>query len=136
MFAAACVVIGGALVLLFLAYLRRDEPGFPLIGPREGVATGMVLVFGIGIPAVSLVALFTVANFAVIDETEAPDPATTALEIEVTGNQFWWEVRYTGTTAVTANEIHIPVRARERHSPAPTTSSTRSGCLSSTARST
>lgn len=112
MFAAACVVIGGALVLLFIAYLRRGKPGFPLIGQREGVATGMVLVFGIGIPGVALVALFTVANFAVIDETKAPDPDTTSMEIEVTGNQFWWEVRYPGTTAITANEIHIPARTR------------------------
>ena len=112
MFAAACVVIGGALVLLFVAWLRRGRPGFPLIGAHEGVATGMVLVFGIGIPAASLIALFTVANFAVIDKTKAPDPDTTPLRIEVIGNQFWWEVRYPGTTAITANEIHIPVRTR------------------------
>jgi len=28
----------------------------------------------------------------------------------VIGHQFWWEVRYPGTAAVTANEIHIPAR--------------------------
>jgi cytochrome c oxidase subunit II len=112
MFAAACVVIGGALVLLFIAWLQRDKPGFPLLGPREGVATGMVIVFGIGIPAVSLIALFAVANFAVVDTTAAPDPGTTPVQIEVTGHQFWWEVRYPGTTAMTANEIHIPARTR------------------------
>ena len=112
MLAVACVVLGGALLLLFIAWLRRRAPGFPLIGQREGVATGVVLVFGIGIPAVSLIALFAVADFWVIDETEAPDPSTTSLTVEVTGNQFWWQVRYPGTTAVTANEIHIPARTR------------------------
>ena len=93
MLAAACVVIGGALVLLLIAWLRRDKAGFPLIGRSERVATGMVLTFGIAIPAVSLVALFTVANFAVMEETDAPDPDSTSMSIEVTGNQFWWEVR-------------------------------------------
>jgi cytochrome c oxidase subunit 2 len=28
----------------------------------------------------------------------------------VIGHQFWWEVRYPGTNAITANEIHIPAR--------------------------
>jgi len=112
MFAVACVVIGGAVVLLLIAWLRRSRPGFPLLGEREDVATGVVVLFGIGIPGVALVALFAVANFAALDETEAPDPRTTAMTIEVTGNQFWWEVRYPGTTAVTANEIHIPARTR------------------------
>ena len=28
------------------------------------------------------------------------------------GHQWWWEVRYPGTSAVTANEIHIPARTR------------------------
>jgi cytochrome c oxidase subunit 2 len=112
MLAVACVVIGGAVVLLLIAWLRRSRPGFPLLGEREDVATGVVVLFGIGIPGVALIALFVVANFSAIDKTEAPDPATTAMTIEVTGNQFWWEVRYPGTTAVTANEIHIPARTR------------------------
>ena len=112
MLAVACVVIGGAVVLLLIAWLRRSRPGFPLLGEREDVATGVVVLFGIGIPGVALIVLFVVANFSAIDKTEAPDPATTAMTIEVTGNQFWWEVRYPGTTAVTANEIHIPARTR------------------------
>ena len=32
----------------------------------------------------------------------------------VVGHQWWWEVRYPGTTAVTANEIHIPARTPVR----------------------
>ena len=30
------------------------------------------------------------------------------------GHQWWWEVRYPGTNAVTANELHIPVRTPVR----------------------
>lgn len=112
MLAAACVVIGGAVVLLAIAWVRRRRPGLPLVGPREGVATSMVITFGIAVPAVSLIALFAVANFVAAKDTEAPDPDTTPLTIEVIGHQFFWEVRYPGTAAVTANEIHIPAQTR------------------------
>jgi cytochrome c oxidase subunit 2 len=30
----------------------------------------------------------------------------------VIGHQWWWEVRYPGTTATTADEIHIPINTR------------------------
>jgi cytochrome c oxidase subunit 2 len=61
---------------------------------------------------VVLIALFVYGNIAVIRHTDAPSPRTTALTVEVVGNQWWWEVRYPGTPAVTANEIHIPARTR------------------------
>jgi cytochrome c oxidase subunit 2 len=44
--------------------------------------------------------------------TEAPAANTTSMTIHVTGRQWFWDVSYPGTTAVTANEIHIPVRTR------------------------
>ena len=34
------------------------------------------------------------------------------MTVEVIGHQWFWEVRYPGTAAVTANEIHIPVGTR------------------------
>jgi cytochrome c oxidase subunit 2 len=55
--------------------------------------------------------VFTVANFAVAARTDAPPPRQGTLTVDVVGRQWWWEVRYPGTRdAVTANEIHIPVR--------------------------
>src|SRR5438105_3414834 len=35
-------------------------------------------------------------------------------DIAVVGHQWWWEVRYPGSGAVTANEIHIPIGRRLR----------------------
>ena len=52
------------------------------------------------------------ANFSVVSATQAPKPGSTQMTIQVTGHQWFWEVRYPGTTAVTANEIHIPARTR------------------------
>lgn len=71
------------------------------------------MTFGMFLPLVALVVVFIVANFSVASVTGAPDPGSTAMTIVVTGNQWFWDVRYPGTSgAVTANEIHIPVRTR------------------------
>jgi cytochrome c oxidase subunit 2 len=113
MLAIAATVLGGALFLLLIASLRRRKPGLPLVGGREGLATALVVVFGIVIPLGVNVAVFVVANFVVAKATDAPDPRTTPMTIEVVGHQWFWEVRYPGTSAaVTANEIHIPVGTR------------------------
>ncbi len=112
MLAAAVVVFAGAAGLLVLAWFRRGSPGLPLLGEREDLTEGMVLLFGIGIPIVALVALFAVADVYLVKQTSPPDPRSTGLTINVIGHQFWWEVRYPGTNAVTANEIHIPVNTR------------------------
>jgi cytochrome c oxidase subunit II len=112
MLAAAVIVFGGAAGLLVLAWLRRGKPGLPLFGEREDMAEGMVLLFGIAIPVVVLVALFGVADVYLVRQTSPPSPRTTAMTIDVIGHQWWWEVRYPGTDAVTANEIHIPVDTR------------------------
>jgi cytochrome c oxidase subunit II len=36
-------------------------------------------------------------------------PMKEALKIELTGHQFWWEVRYPDAGISTANELHVPV---------------------------
>jgi len=112
MLAAAVLVFVGAVALLVVAWFRRGTAGLPFFGERESIPEVMVVVFGVAIPIVALVALFGVANVYLIKQTAPPDPRSTAMTIDVIGHQWWWEVRYPGTTAVTANEIHIPVDTR------------------------
>ena len=112
MLVAGAVVFLGAVGLILFAWLRRSRAGVPLIGQREGFNLGMVVLFGIGIPIVTLVALFVIANFVVMPHTDAPRAATTRMTVRVTGRQWFWSVSYPGTGAVTANEIHIPARTR------------------------
>jgi cytochrome c oxidase subunit II len=112
MLGGATVVFLGAVALLVLSWVRRNQPGLPLFGEREGLATGLVVFFGIVIPIVTLIGLFTVANVSILRVTSAPAAGSTSLTVEVVGHQWWWEVRYPGTKAVTANEIHIPVGTR------------------------
>jgi cytochrome c oxidase subunit II len=112
MLAVAGTVLGGALFLLLIGWIRRDRPGLPILGQAEGVSRVLVVVFGIAIPLGVNVALFTVANLVIAKDTEAPNTRTTPMTIQVVGHQWFWEVRYPGSTAVTANEIHIPVGTR------------------------
>jgi cytochrome c oxidase subunit 2 len=114
MFGGACVGFAVVVAILLLAWLRRGRRG--LAGDDGGAKPGerpsvrIVLGLGVVVPIVVLVALFAVSDIAVIRTTQAPAASGTALEIDVVGHQWWWEVRYPGTKAVTANEIHIPVR--------------------------
>src|ERR671936_2687429 len=62
------------------------------------------------IPIVVLVSLFGVADLWLVKRTGAPARGSTAMTIRVIGHQWFWEIRYPGTRAVTANEIHIPAR--------------------------
>jgi cytochrome c oxidase subunit 2 len=112
MLGGSAVVFFGAVGLLALSWIRRNRKGVPLFGENEGIARGLVVLFGIVIPIVALIALFTVANISILRVTQAPAAGSTALTIEVVGHQWWWEVRYPGTNAVTANEIHIPTDTR------------------------
>ncbi len=112
MLLVACVVFAGALGLLAIAVLRRRRTGLPVVDGGAKLNLRLVVVFGIVIPAGVNIALFIVANFFLIKETEAPAASTTPLTIQVVGRQWFWEVRYPGTAAVTANEIHIPANTR------------------------
>jgi cytochrome c oxidase subunit 2 len=112
MLGAATIVFLGAIALLAVGWFRREKPGLPFFGEREDLAQGMVLVFGVAIPIVVLVALFGVSDVYLVGQTAPPNPRSTPMTIEVVGHQWWWEVRYDNGRAVTANEIHIPVRTR------------------------
>jgi cytochrome c oxidase subunit II len=108
------VVVG----LLLLAWKRanRRGAGSDTEGEKPGERLGwtVVLVGGIAVPIVLLSTLFVISNLFVIKTTEAPAANTTRRNVLVVGHQWWWEVRYPGTDAVTANEIHIPVRTPVR----------------------
>jgi cytochrome c oxidase subunit 2 len=112
MLGVATLVFGGAVAMLALGYLRRRRRGLPVLGENEQATRRLVVGFGVAIPLVVLVALFVVANVTVISATKAPAEASTRMTLQIIGHQWFWEVRYPGSPAVTANEIHIPVRTR------------------------
>jgi cytochrome c oxidase subunit 2 len=109
----AWIGFGVIAVLLLLGWWRRNRVGLPF-GGGEKAATGLVIGLGVAVPVVFLSALFVWANIFVIRSTDAPAAASASLTVDVIGHQWWWEVRYPGTTAVTADEIHIPARTPVR----------------------
>lgn len=110
MLAVASVVFLGAVAMLVVGWVRRDRPGLPFFGENERANTILVILFGMAIPIVILVALFVISDLVLLPETDAPAASSTAMTVTVTGHQWFWQVRYEGKDAETANEIHIPAR--------------------------
>src|SRR5262249_34987946 len=108
--------VGLALVVAMMLFAWRRARRRRGHGPKEGEQAAYRVVIGGGIvfPILLIAALFVVADIFVIKTTQAPAKGATELTIRVIGHQWWWEVQYPGTTAVTANEIHIPARTRVR----------------------
>src|SRR3954451_24336719 len=106
--AIGLAVVAGLLLLGWIG-ARRDGLAY---GGSEKAGTGLVIGLGIGVPIVVLTALFVYSDIFVVRSTAAPNPSTTSMTVKVIGHQFWWELRYPGGNAVTANELHIPVQTR------------------------
>jgi cytochrome c oxidase subunit 2 len=110
MFAGSTLALSIVALVLLLAWLRRGKPG---VRDGDRAAWGVVVGLGLVVPMLVLSALFLFANIFLIRDTTLPTASAAdrpTLTIRVIGHQFWWEVRYPGTRAVTANEIHIPAR--------------------------
>jgi cytochrome c oxidase subunit II len=111
MFGVACAGLTLVGVLLALGWFRRKS-AVRATAADERRGTILVIALGIAMPVVVVSALFVWSDVFVLRSTAAPSPASTPLTVEVTGHQWWWEVRYPGTPAVTANELHIPTHTR------------------------
>jgi cytochrome c oxidase subunit 2 len=98
-------------VLLFLGWVRRNRDALPF-GGGDRAGTLFVIGLGIAMPMVLLTALFVWSDVFVIRSTAAPLPGSSPVKLTVTGRQWFWDVQYPGTGAITADEIHIPVRTR------------------------
>jgi cytochrome c oxidase subunit II len=118
MMGGAWIGLAVVVALLLLAWKRsgRRGVGSDTGGEKPGERLGWYVVVGAGIvlPIVLISTLFAISDLFVIRTTQAPAANATKLTVLVTGHQWWWEVRYPGTPAVTANEIHIPVRTPVR----------------------
>lgn len=108
--------LGGLVLVLVLGLLVL---GLARRGPRPAaddldvaaldrrLTRRWVLYGGAVMPAVVIMVVFG-ATVAAMREVRVTAPAG-ALEVDVIGHQWWWEVRYPGTGVTTANELHLPV---------------------------
>jgi cytochrome c oxidase subunit 2 len=107
-----CLVIG---TLLWIA-VRRNRSAISSLGIREvplvrGPDAVRWISVGLTVSAIPIV-IALIWTLTALASTSGP-PAHPALTLDVTGHQWWWEVRYDSTDPsqvfLTANEIHIPV---------------------------
>jgi len=103
------VLVEGALVLFALRY--RHRKGRDAIPPQIHGNTRLEVGWTI-LPAVILAAVSVPTVAAIFDLTDRPEGA---MQVNVTGQQFWWAYEYPGFEledgsgpVVTANELHIP----------------------------
>ncbi|HEX4532671.1 MAG TPA: c-type cytochrome [Rhizomicrobium sp.] len=96
------------------AIWRRPGIAMPAVGSKTGLEKpieGLSWIW-IGAGISTLVLLFTVVWTMVVLARVISPAAKPALTIEVTGHQWWWQVRYLSSVPAqvfsTANEIHIP----------------------------
>lgn len=100
LFWLAVVVYAIFLAAVLAAVTRRRST------TGEGTGNLPVILGGVVLPALVLpVVLFV--NFGALSDIGGRPPGD-ALDVEVTGNRWWWEVTYPDLGIVTANEIHIP----------------------------
>jgi cytochrome c oxidase subunit II len=115
-FTAVCGAVW-ILVVLALGWVlfRRNSLTPPSadpisIDPRQERRSALA-VWALTAASMVLLAVFTLVSFFASRGLNAAGADT--LNIEVTGNQWWWQVRYLdpnpSLTFTTANEIHIPV---------------------------
>jgi cytochrome c oxidase subunit 2 len=93
-----------AVALLFVVVRYRHRPGSPEPKQIHG-STALEITWTL-IPALVL-AFIAVPTVRTIFKTQQPAPAD-ALQVEVTGHQWWWEFRYPESGVVTANELYLP----------------------------
>lgn len=107
-------VIGIVTVLVIAGIFRpRNTPRSddPRQLPLERAGRGLIWVYiGTGISA-AVLAGATIWTFTTLAAVSGP-PDNPAVEINLIGHQWWWEVQYSGKDPsdrfTTANEIHIP----------------------------
>lgn len=107
----AVVLVVATLVVVGI-FIRRQRSNMPEQALVRAGAKGLIWIYvGLALTIVPLAGamVWTVVALAKVNSP----PAKPDLTIQITGHQWWWEVRYlnddASRTFTTANEIHIPV---------------------------
>jgi cytochrome c oxidase subunit 2 len=111
--------VGGLMYLLVIGFTglaiwrgraRRKAHSPPAVDPSDAGLARALVVWG-AIILVGLTVLIT-ASF-LVDRSLAAVRLRDAIEVRVTGHQWWWRLEYldprTGATVEAANELHLPV---------------------------
>ena len=104
-----CTVVWIAVAAAALIAIRRGRAAAAADTTQRTITRNVAIAGGVSL--IALIALLTqsVVIGRALDSLRSPD----ALRIQVTGNQWWWDVQYDNAIpslrVTTANEVHIPV---------------------------
>lgn len=111
---AIFVVVFGLLAYATLRFRRRpDDDGRE---PAQIYGSNPIEVAWTTVPLLIVVVLALATSRVIQQVQNAPKPDS-AVEVEVVGHQWWWEIRYPKLGVVTANELHVPVSVASRRLP-------------------
>src|SRR6266550_7046367 len=99
---AVFVLVAG--MLGYAVWRRRGRDVTPRPGGERLIVAGGILLPAVVLTIVWVVNLSGMVALAYRGQDD--------LTIQVTGHQFWWEVRYPESGVVTANELHVPIGRR------------------------
>jgi len=100
------VLVASLLTYVVVRYRRRaNDDG---IEPAQVYGSGPVEAAWTTVPFLIVVVL-TMTTARVIQEIQDARKPHSALDVQIIGKQWWWEIRYPKLGIVTANELHVPV---------------------------
>ncbi|HEV8420664.1 MAG TPA: cytochrome c oxidase subunit II [Actinomycetota bacterium] len=100
---AVFVLVEGLMVVILVKF--RHRPGNPVpkqIHGNKRLEIGWTLAPSLLLAGVAVFTLPVIFQLAEV-------PTGNVMRINVTGHQWWWEVKYPAQKLTTANEVHIPV---------------------------
>ncbi|WP_439883309.1 cytochrome c oxidase subunit II [Pontibacter sp. MBLB2868] len=106
--AALFILLIVVALLVYVVIKFKAKPGAE--EPVQSAGNKKVEAVMIGIPFLMVVGFF-IMTVDTMREVH-PEIASQTPDVIVTGHQWWWEARYPGTGAVTANEVHLPVNKK------------------------
>src|ERR1700734_4162297 len=107
-FSIVAVIFVVVFALLVYAVVRFRSQRSDGAEPAQIYGSTQVELAWTVIPVLIVVALF-LATARVIASIQNPPRPPNAIDVIVTGHQYWWEYRYPGLNIVTANELPVPV---------------------------
>ncbi len=100
------IVVAGVTVYAIIRY--RHRPGDDRRDPPQVYGSTQIELAWTVVPFLIVIILFLTTT-RYIFAIERPATTRDTVEVTVTGNQWWWEIRYPQLGIVTANELHVPV---------------------------
>jgi cytochrome c oxidase subunit 2 len=103
-----CAVVWAAVAMAALVAMARGRRGSSTATDAQ-IGRSVTVAGGLSVAALLALLFQSIVTGRALDTLRSPD----ALRIQVTGNQWWWDVQYEHAVpslrVITANEIHIPV---------------------------